>query len=278
MIGIGPRRTLEKYSIPVVADRSSVGSNLQDQPTFSVSVPISLPAGQQLIRESESLTQLLQEAAGPLSSFNGLIAFEKIPQPFRGNFSRGCPKALDRVPTDWPEVEYLAATQAGPAGSNLGTIQAALAAPLSRGKVTISSSSIADPPIFDMGWYTDKNAAGIQVAVVAVRRIRQALKFLANITNGAESVPGLSVQTDEDIIAYIRNTTIPLYHAGGTCAMGNFNDSNAVVDGHARVIGVERLRVVDLSAVPFIPPGHPQATVYMLAEKIADDILKGLDG
>lgn len=60
--------------------------------------------------------------------------------------------------------------------------------------------------------------------------------------------------------------------------MGNFNDSNAVVDGHARVIGVERLRVVDLSAVPFIPPGHPQATVYMLAEKIADDILKGLDG
>jgi choline dehydrogenase len=29
---------------------------------------------------------------------------------------------------------------------------------------------------------------------------------------------------------------------------------------------------VDASAFPFLPPGHPQATVYMLAEKIAEDI------
>jgi choline dehydrogenase len=49
----------------------------------------------------------------------------------------------------------------------------------------------------------------------------------------------------------------------------------AVVDSKARVYGVKGLRVVDASAFPFLPPGHPQATVYMLAEKIADDIRKG---
>ncbi|KAF2621489.1 GMC oxidoreductase [Macroventuria anomochaeta] len=49
----------------------------------------------------------------------------------------------------------------------------------------------------------------------------------------------------------------------------------AVVDYKARVIGVNSLRVVDASAFPFLPPGHPQATVFALAEKIATDILAG---
>ena len=54
--------------------------------------------------------------------------------------------------------------------------------------------------------------------------------------------------------------------------MGKQGDANAVVDSQARVFGVQGLRVVDMSAAPFTPPGHPQATVYMLAEKIAADI------
>ena len=53
------------------------------------------------------------------------------------------------------------------------------------------------------------------------------------------------------------------------------NDTMAVVDNEARVIGVNNLRVVDASAMPFLPPGHPQATIYALAEKIADLIMSG---
>lgn len=58
--------------------------------------------------------------------------------------------------------------------------------------------------------------------------------------------------------------------------MGKKGDPGAVVDSQARVFGVSGLRVLDMSAAPFTPPGHPQATVYMLAEKIADDIRKGV--
>lgn len=50
----------------------------------------------------------------------------------------------------------------------------------------------------------------------------------------------------------------------------------AVVDAQARVIGVSGLRVVDASAFALLPPGHPQSTVYMLAEKIAEEILREL--
>lgn len=44
----------------------------------------------------------------------------------------------------------------------------------------------------------------------------------------------------------------------------------AVLDSHARVYGVQNLRVVDASSFPFLPPGHPQALVYALAEKVDD--------
>ena len=57
--------------------------------------------------------------------------------------------------------------------------------------------------------------------------------------------------------------------------MGRPNDTTAVVDSHARVRGVHNLRVVDASAFPILPPGQPQSTVYMFAEKIAHFILSG---
>ncbi|KAF6228247.1 hypothetical protein HO133_007977 [Letharia lupina] len=275
-LGIGPRATLESCSIPVLVDLAGVGQNLQDQPIFGVSKPINLPIQQNLLQEPEALTQFLQEAAGPFSSLNGLIAFEKVPQLLRSNFSRAALNALKKFPADWPEVEYLASTATGPAASGLGLIEAALSAPLSRGNVTITSSDISVPPVINMGWYTDDTNADAQVAVAALKRIRQAFATVPNITAGPELAPGPTVQTDQEILTYIRNTSIPLYHAGATCAMGKTSDTRAVVDAHARVIGVQNLRVVDMSAVPFIPPGHPQATLYMLAEKIADDIRNGL--
>lgn len=43
--------------------------------------------------------------------------------------------------------------------------------------------------------------------------------------------------------------------------MGTDPRVGAVVDSKARVYGVSKLRVVDASAFPFLPPGHPQSTV-----------------
>jgi choline dehydrogenase-like flavoprotein len=57
--------------------------------------------------------------------------------------------------------------------------------------------------------------------------------------------------------------------------MGRADDPDAVVDSKAKVIGVTGRRVVDASAFALLPPGHPQSTVYALAEKIADDIRNG---
>jgi hypothetical protein len=46
--------------------------------------------------------------------------------------------------------------------------------------------------------------------------------------------------------------------------------SDMVLNGIARVYGVHSLRVIDASAFPLLPPGHPQATVCMLTRTITD--------
>lgn len=51
-------------------------------------------------------------------------------------------------------------------------------------------------------------------------------------------------------------------------------DQGGVLDSHFRVYGVKNLRVVDASAFPMLPPGHPQSTVYMIAERAASLIKK----
>ena len=58
--------------------------------------------------------------------------------------------------------------------------------------------------------------------------------------------------------------------------MGKAGDEMAVLDSNANVRGVSGLRVVDASSFPLLPPGHPQATIYAFAEKIADVIAKGV--
>lgn len=95
---------------------------------------------------------------------------------------------------------------------------------------------------------------------------------MGDITIGPEKLPGSAVQTDEDVLAFVRQSGSQLNHASATCAMGKAGDANAVVDSRASVFGVRGLRVVDASAFPYLPRGLPQSTVYMLAEKIADDI------
>ena len=260
----------------MVSDLAGVGQNLWDQLLFSVSKAIDLPVQAQFVTQPQNLAKstaaLLKDGSGPLSSFNGMISFEKIPKRLRSRFTRAAITALDQFPADWPEVEYATGTSVTPDGQGLALIEAALSAPVSRGNVTIASADISTPPVINLGWLSDPADADIQVAIAAVKRMREAFSTIANITLGQELAPGPSVQSDADIAAYVRNASVTIYHAGATCAMGKSGDPNAVVDSQARVFGVERLRVVDLSAAPFVPPGHPQATVYMLAEKIADEI------
>jgi choline dehydrogenase len=107
-----------------------------------------------------------------------------------------------------------------------------------------------------------------------VRLTRQILAQPAfDLYRGREIQPGADVTSDAAIDAFIRARAESAYHPSGTCRMGKAGDPTTVVDPETRVVGTERLRVVDASIIPSITNGNLNAPTVMLAEKAADHIL-----
>jgi choline dehydrogenase len=84
------------------------------------------------------------------------------------------------------------------------------------------------------------------------------------------------VETDEDVLDWVRRDGETALHPSCTAKMGPDRDPTAVVDPRTmRVHGVEGLRVVDASVFPYVTNGNIYAPVMMVAEKAADLILGG---
>ncbi|TIA41302.1 hypothetical protein D6C79_07268 [Aureobasidium pullulans] len=135
---------------------------------------------------------------------------------------------------------------------------------------------------FDIGLNDGvRNFASLTIGLLAITLAITAFKFARHLASTSslhsaiieEVIPGPAVRTDAEIIASLKQSVATFYHASCTCKMGRRNDSMAVVDSKARVIGVTGLRVVDASVFPFLVLGQPQATVDMLAEKIVEVVL-----
>jgi choline dehydrogenase len=109
--------------------------------------------------------------------------------------------------------------------------------------------------------------------VEAVRLGRQILSQPAmDEFNGGELSPGPGVETDEEILDWVARDGETALHPSCTCKMGSGED--AVVDPSTmRARGVDGLRVVDASVMPYVPNGNIYAPVMMIAEKAADLIL-----
>lgn len=239
-----------------------------------------MPSAQTLVANSALqpayLEQYLEDASGPYSSAAGYLAFERIPDSYLSDLSNTTRAKLAAYPSDWPEIAYIGGCFVGENLTTTGTIAAVLPIIFSRGNVTISTASMADQPAIWLNWLDDP--ADMELATVALKRVRSDIwnsTTAAKVTIGDELVPGPSIVSDEDVQTYIREASNPIWHACGTCAMGNAGDASAVVDSTARVLGVDALRVVDASVIPFALPAHPQAAVYALAEKIAAGIVDG---
>jgi choline dehydrogenase len=90
--------------------------------------------------------------------------------------------------------------------------------------------------------------------------------------DGGELSPGAAVETDEQILDWVKRDAETALHPSCTCRMGV--GAGSVVDpGSMRVHGLTGLRVVDASAMPYVTNGNIYAPVMMLAEKSADLIL-----
>jgi choline dehydrogenase len=90
--------------------------------------------------------------------------------------------------------------------------------------------------------------------------------------DAGELSPGPAVETDEQILDWVRKDGETALHPSCTCRMGT--DDMSVLDPLTMgVHGTSGLRVVDASSMPYVTNGNIYAPVMMLAEKAADLIL-----
>ncbi|OTA64047.1 GMC oxidoreductase [Hypoxylon sp. EC38] len=285
--GVGPADLLGEVGIPVVADRPGVGQNMQDHIYFGVTHAVNAPtisSLQNVAFAAAAATEFNEHAGGMYANpTTDTIGWEKVPEPLRSAMSNETLRILNDYPDDWPEVEYISlggyvgdqedSRHGDPNdGHNYASLAVALCTPQSRGTVRITSADTYTAPEINPNFLVD--AADQEVVIAGFKRARQFWNTdaMSSFSIGDESYPGLGVQTDSEILEAIKASYNTIYHGASTCAMGCRDDEMSVVDSKANVVGVDGLRVVDASTFPFLPPGHPMATVYAFAEKIACDI------
>jgi choline dehydrogenase len=144
--------------------------------------------------------------------------------------------------------------------------------PESRGYVRARSSNpFVDPAIQPN--YLDSDVDR-QVQIGGVRLARKLLST-AELSPfyEREVQPGEDIQTDDEILDYLRTKGSTVFHYIGTARMGPESDPRAVVSDQLKVHGVDGLRIADASVMPTMPSANTQATTMMIGEKAADIIL-----
>ena len=151
------------------------------------------------------------------SQANLLLGWEKLPSQYRTQFSDKTSSDLSKYPSDWPELEILPlAAVLGPApdNANYASITTAILTTTSRGNVTINSTDTSDNPVVNPNWLA--TSTDQELAVQAIKRVRE-IALATGIIVGDELAPGPRVQTDAEILAFIKQTLAPFHHAASTC-------------------------------------------------------------
>jgi len=268
--GIGPADVLQPLGIPVVRHCPDVGENYQDHFGVRMAYRCTEPVTLNDIVGSRWRSALM--AIRYALSRSGPMAAPGLPA---GCFVRS------REDLDAPDIELVLSLWTMVQGernkarmidpySAFGLVVEDLH-PAGRGRVRLKNPDpMVAPEIFCNLFSTERDEGAIVYAIRLARRIFSS-SALARY-RGVELLPGPSVQTDAQIVDYVRMNGFGLYHPVGTCAMGS--EPNAVLDARLRVRGVAGLRVVDASIMPTITSGNINATVGMIGEKGAAMIVE----
>ena len=143
--------------------------------------------------------------------------------------------------------------------------------PYSKGSVKLSKEGEEFKLLIDHNFLSDsRDEKNIIEAVKKAREVLLSKEF--DEVRGKEIAPGNMVNTDEEILQYIRKTALTVYHPVGTCKMG-IDDLAVVSPKDLKVKGMNNLRVIDASIMPTIVSGNTSAPTMMIAEMGARMIL-----
>jgi choline dehydrogenase len=263
MSGIGPGELLQKHGIPVAADVSGVGENLQDhlqlRMVFKVrgAKTLNTMASNWLGKMMIGM-QYAWSRSGPMSMApSQLGAFAKSdPSQASANLEYHVqPLSLERFGEPLHPFPAFTASVCNLRPTARGHIRIASADPFAAPKITPNYLSTPE----------DRKVAAN--ALTVTRNIVDAPALKKYMPE--EFKPGVHYRTEEELARAAGDIGTTIFHPVGTCKMGRDDDPSAVVDSQLRVKGVARLRVVDASVMPTITSGNTNSPTIMIAEKAA---------
>jgi choline dehydrogenase len=263
--GVGNAGELRALGIDVVQDLPGVGENLQDHLEVYI---------QHASKLAVSIAPGLAWWRRPIIGFQWL--FFRSGLGASNHFEAGgFARSNDEV--EYPNLMYhflpLAIRYDGSAPSQGHGYQVHVGPMNSdvRGSVKIRSRDPKQHPALRFNYLSTERDRKEWVEAVRVTRDILGQRAFAPFDAG-ELSPGAGVETDEEILAWVARDAETALHPSCTAKMGR--DAMSVVDPDTlRVHGVEGLRVVDASVMPFVTNGNIYAPVMMIAEKTADSIL-----
>lgn len=256
--GVGPEAELKKHDITVRYDARDVGANLQDHAQVPILAQSRQPWG--YYRDGQGMRMLI----------NGLryLLFRDGPASGSGIESNAYFNPDD--PAGDPTIQcfhnpaLLSASLGKAAGKPGMTFVNVVLRPKSRGRLTLRDADPRSMPLIDPQWFSDAED---------VRKILGGLRYVRRVLDQPSMkelfypalMPGVELQSDQQLQDYVRSSATTMWHPVGTCRMGS--DEHAVVDAELKVRGVRNLRVIDASIMPNIVSANTNAPTMALASK-----------
>ena len=262
--GLGNAEELSVLGIKPIVDLPGVGENLQDHLELYV---------QYACKQPVSMFPALKWYNQPKIGWEWL--FKRTGAAATNHFEAGgFIRSNDEV--EYPNIQYhflpIAIRYDGSA-PNEGHGYQVHVGPMNsdvRGHVKIRSTDPRQHPSILFNYLSTEQER--KEWVEAIRKTREIMTQPAfDELRGPELAPGEAADSDEAILDFVAREGESAYHPSCTCAMGEHG--LAVTDPEMRVRGVQGLRVVDASVMPYVTNGNIYSPVMMIAEKAADLIL-----
>ncbi|RXW13839.1 hypothetical protein EST38_g12015 [Candolleomyces aberdarensis] len=260
--GIGDKKELEDVKVKSIHHLPDVGKGLSDHLTFQVAW-----SANGVVRPVDTVAALEEwqtNRTGPLTEAVGhQLVFSRIPADAPLFKEHGDPAAGPNS----PHIEISLATR----GSQVSAF-VALLTPKSRGTVKIASNNPLDKPLIDTGYLTHPfDLLAFKEGARIAKRWYEGPAYEGYITGFLGPDPDTLSEREFDNALKAGAST--WWHPVGTASISPKGAKHGVLDPELKVKGVKGLRVVDASAIPYVPTAHTQAAVYVLAER-ASDLIK----
>jgi choline dehydrogenase len=263
--GVGDGDALRPLGVPVVHHLPGVGANLQDHLEVYI---------QYACKQPVSMAPYVKWRYRPWIGFQWLALRRG---PGATNHFEGGGFVRSNEDVDYPNLMFhflpiaIRYDGSAPAGGHGYQVHIGPMTSDARGTVRIVSADPRVRPALRFNYLSTHQDRREWVEAIRVARHILTQPALGPF-NAGELSPGEGVETDQEILEWVGRDAETALHPSCTCKMGA--DEMAVVDPVTLgVHGVDGLRVVDASVMPYVPNGNIYAPVMMIAEKAADILL-----